>query len=119
MNNSRSIKQEFDVLPQNNLFRLNYQTPYGSKFQTNLFNQSNLNLINHLSFILKIEFKGLDRLIPKLDLNEVTNSLKLKLNWSLRSSPNELKLNGYRLFYQHNGLSDTIESNGLLNLTIK
>ena len=42
----------------------------------------------------------------------MTNSLKLKLNWSLSSLPNELKLNGYRLFYQHNGTNDTIESNG-------
>ena len=40
VNNSRSIKQEFDVLPQNYSFRLNYQTPYGSKFQNSLFNQS-------------------------------------------------------------------------------
>ena len=49
--------------------------------------------------------------MPKLDLNEVTNSLKLKLNWSLSSLPNELKLNGYRLFYQHNGTNVTLESN--------
>ncbi len=71
-----------------------------------------------LSFyeLKNLNFKGFDRLIPKLELNGISNSLQIKLNWSLNSLPKELKLNGYRLFYLRNGTNETIESISIYKL---
>ena len=48
-------------------------------------------------------------------MKEISDELILKLNWNLIGIPNELKLNGSRLIYEH-GVSpvvENLESNGM------
>ena len=48
-------------------------------------------------------------------MKEISNELKLTLKWNLIGIPNELKLNGFRVIYEHgvSPINETLELNGL------
>ena len=48
-------------------------------------------------------------------MKEISNELKLTLNWNLIGIPDELKLNGSRVIYEHGESPniENLESNGL------
>ena len=48
-------------------------------------------------------------------MQEISSELILKLNWNLIGIPNELKLNGFRVTYEHgeSPVVENLESNGM------